>query len=188
LKPGVGQKQLEEAARGGRVESCIRHRPIRPGDFIQIPAGTVHSILAGTLLCEVQQSSNLTWRLWDWNREPRRELHIEQACRAARQAKSPEFINARETTAEYWHVLVRNDYFEVQTIYWPADGRVFVEYPNPHGVALCVLEGHGRLRAAGQTHELRLGQTWLLPAGLETWHVEIDKDGLRLLASSSLEL
>ena len=64
LAPGVTAASLREAASSGQMEACVQRIVIRPGDFVYIPAGTVHAILAGTLLCEVQQSSNTTYRLW----------------------------------------------------------------------------------------------------------------------------
>lgn len=70
--------QIEGAARGGKLEPLLNFVDVRAGDFIYIPAGTVHAIGGGMRLMETQQSSNITYRLYDWNRG--RELHVEKAA------------------------------------------------------------------------------------------------------------
>ena len=83
LKEGVTRESLAQAIRMGRTEDCLH--AIRPaaGDCIFIPAGTVHALGAGLLVAEVQQASDCTFRLYDWNRVDAtgaaRPLHIEQA-------------------------------------------------------------------------------------------------------------
>ncbi len=83
LRPGVGAEQLREAIESGQVEPLLHRFEARPGDSILIEAGTVHAIGAGVLLAEIQQMSDATFRVFDWNRvgtdgKPR-ELHIRQA-------------------------------------------------------------------------------------------------------------
>ncbi len=190
LAPGIDAAGLRAAAAAGKIEPCIRRVPIRRGDFISIPAGTVHAILGGTLLCEIQQSSNTTYRLWDWDRRPARPLHLEEACGAADFSADPPTVrSALECEQDRWELLVSNPHFEVRTICWQGGERAIVEYPNPHGLVLNVVEGAGRLKTpAHESMTLRLGQTWFLPAGLEFWQVEAGEGPLRLLASQSMEL
>jgi len=68
---------LREAIRNKNLEDYLRFLPVHTGDFIYIPAGTVHAIGGGLRLLETQQSSNITYRLYDWGRP--RELHVEKA-------------------------------------------------------------------------------------------------------------
>ena len=73
--------EMERLIDEGRWEDFLNVYPIRPGDFFQIPPGTVHAIRKGTLLIEVQQNSDITYRLYDYGRQPGgkpRELHIKQ--------------------------------------------------------------------------------------------------------------
>ena len=84
IQPGTDLKTLEEAcARGPAVSPLLRRVKVRPGDVCNIPAGTVHAIGAGILLYEIQQSSDVTYRFYDWDRADaqgnRRELHIRKA-------------------------------------------------------------------------------------------------------------
>ena len=83
LQPGVDRAQLADAIRQGTCETLLHHFQPRAGDCLFIPAGTVHALGAGLLVAEVQQSSDTTFRLYDWNRvgpdgKPR-PLHTEQA-------------------------------------------------------------------------------------------------------------
>ncbi len=68
------------------VENYIQFYPVARGDFITVPAGTVHAIGGGVTLLEVQQASGITYRLWDWGREGR-ELHLEKGIRVANYEK-----------------------------------------------------------------------------------------------------
>ena len=82
LRPGVDHQQLADAIRQGTCEKLLHHFEPKAGDCLFIPAGTVHALGAGLLVAEVQQSSDTTFRLYDWNRvgpdgKPR-PLHVEQ--------------------------------------------------------------------------------------------------------------
>ncbi|MBI1290061.1 mannose-6-phosphate isomerase, partial [bacterium] len=76
-KPGTTDLQVRAAIATGTLQDLVYTHSIEPGDFLTIPPGCVHAMLSGTLVCEIQQSSNTTFRIYDWNRQPPRELHIE---------------------------------------------------------------------------------------------------------------
>ena len=79
--------QVRDTISRGTIESCLNHIPVHKNDLFFIPAGTVHEIGAGVLLAEIQQSSNLTYRLYDYDRTDRnglhRPLHIDKALDVA---------------------------------------------------------------------------------------------------------
>ena len=83
LEPGIDRDQLEALVKGDRTEEALHVFEPRVGDCVFIPAGTVHALGAGLVVAEIQQSSDTTYRLFDWNRVDaegnRRPLHIEQA-------------------------------------------------------------------------------------------------------------
>lgn len=82
-KPGVAREDFEKAAIRGNLEDCLNFVPVKKGDTIYIPAGTLHAILDGIILAEIQQNSDTTYRIYDWNRVDKngksRELHISKA-------------------------------------------------------------------------------------------------------------
>ena len=87
VTPGTDAATLRQAASEGRIEERLNRVAVRPGDAVLVPAGTVHAILPGVVLAEIQQSSDATYRLYDWGRpcpeDGGRELHVEQALAAA---------------------------------------------------------------------------------------------------------
>ena len=80
LKDPANRKQLACAVRENRLDGFLNSVPVKKGDFVFIPAGTVHAIGGGLRILEVQQSSDITYRLYDWGRP--RELHVEKALSA----------------------------------------------------------------------------------------------------------
>lgn len=129
LKEGVTKESFRYAVYShADVSSFLNYYPVSPGDFFYVPAGTVHAIGRGITLAEVQQSSGITYRVWDWNRVDSsgklRPLHIE---------KSLEVINfsAKANTSEFYKMRFR--LFE-------KSGRIeLIEHPS-FRVSLFVLE------------------------------------------------
>lgn len=84
FKKGVTKKEFFNAVKANLpVNHFLNFIPVKRGDFFKVPAGTVHAIGKGVTLCEVQQSSGITYRVWDWGRVDAngvgRELHVEKA-------------------------------------------------------------------------------------------------------------
>ena len=96
LYVGFNQKitaqQYLDAVEGGTLEEYLKFYPVKPGDTFMIPAGTVHAIGKGVLLAEIQQPSDITFRIYDWNRVDdqgnSRELHTEEAFDAIHSEKN----------------------------------------------------------------------------------------------------
>ena len=87
LKPGVTQADLRTAFEKGKVEDCLYRLPVAAGDIVNIPAGLVHALTPGAMVAEVQQNSDITYRLYDYNRKGLdgnlRQLHVEDALAVA---------------------------------------------------------------------------------------------------------
>lgn len=191
LTPGTSARSLRDAAARGDIDPCLQRQPISPGDFIRVPAGTVHAIMAGTLICEIQQSSNATYRLWDWNRQPARELHIEAACLVS-SFDSPDpgsIIQAAQMPPSDVMDLWVNEFFKVRWVAAQAtQSQVSVDLP-PHGAALNIVGGEGRIIfSSEQAIEVQRGECWYLPAMMDRLEIEAGPDGLTALLSESNEL
>lgn len=167
LKSGVGPADLEAAVKSNRLEDVVHQFEVQRGDVVFVPAGTVHAIGEGILLAEVQQQSNLTFRLHDWGRlgtdgKPR-EIHIEDSLRCADFDRGPvntvqperiESDHELQQLVSCDHFVIRRHVVTQPTEFLPADMfRV-----------LMVLEGRGRLVCEAETYDLPTGQTLLLPA------------------------
>ena len=101
LKPGVTREVLQAALASGQVDQCLHQIHPQAGDCVFIPAGTVHALGAGLLVAEIQQASNTTFRLFDWNRldadgQPR-ALHIEQSLEVIDFASGPRSLQVAQT-------------------------------------------------------------------------------------------
>lgn len=84
LKPGINKLTLQKAIEENKeVNDLLNFIPVKPGDFFVVEAGTIHAIGANVLMCEIQQSSGVTYRVWDWNRVDEnnkpRTLHVDKA-------------------------------------------------------------------------------------------------------------
>jgi mannose-6-phosphate isomerase len=120
LEREVSRQDLRSASLDGSIERLVHWRPVRPGDFFQVPAGTVHAIGAGISLLEFQQNADVTYRLYDYGRP--RELHLDEAVAVADPAPYPAEL-ALHVGVEP-RVLVTGPHF---TLVQPADGTALQE-------------------------------------------------------------
>ena len=117
LQKDYPRSELEEAIRNNTIERCLRSVPVSKGDFIFIPAGTVHAIQGGLRLLEVQQSSDITYRLYDWGRP--REVHIQKGLDVLRylpaSALTPEHPFSGRMSCPYFR-LEKKDFTDAGTL------------------------------------------------------------------------
>lgn len=128
LAPGVDAAGFASALRGNRCAEVLHAFEARPGDCIFIPAGTVHAIGAGLLVAEIQQSSDVTYRLHDWGRtgpdgKPR-PLHVEAGLEATTRLGPVEPVRATTTADHAVRRLVTSDYFLFDEVLPPASWQV----------------------------------------------------------------
>ncbi|MCH2180706.1 MAG: class I mannose-6-phosphate isomerase [Mariniblastus sp.] len=174
LKAGVSAVDFRAAVEQGHVRETLHSFEPQAGDGIFIPAGTVHAIGAGLLIAEIQQASNTTFRVYDWDRvdsdgKPR-PLHIEQAVRAIDFSMCPvtpvRRNNHRQANSEN---LVECDKFRICR--WTSEEQpVDVEIGNDESFHVLMVT-RGSIRVAGEP--ALLGQTVLLPACLKSTQVEL---------------
>jgi mannose-6-phosphate isomerase len=177
LKPGTTPDNLFQAVTNGRVADRLSSFTPKAGDAVFIPAGTVHTLGDNVVVFEIQQNSDITFRLYDWNHvdaktgKPR-ELQVDQALacidykNGAAGLVSP-MVEARTPLDR--ERLFNCDFFRL----W----RLHGESPFNVGAtgelrALVCLEGVGHVEYNGSRHEVGKGEVWLLPAavGACTFH------------------
>ena len=115
VKPGTSPAELESAIRNGKIEAYSQYHTVRAGDTIFMPAGLMHALGPGLLLYEVQQTSDLTYRVFDWDRPASagRPLHIEQSVAVTNAALSGKVVPLAPLSAEDQRSLVRCEYFDL---------------------------------------------------------------------------
>lgn len=166
LREGVDRETLAHAIEQGKCEECLHSFEARQGDCIFIPSGTVHALGAGVLVAEIQQSSDTTFRLFDWNRlgtdgQPR-ELHVERGLDAIDFARGPiSPIRHPVSREDDSVVLVRSKQFNLE--------RTMLMGPKKLGGGgrfhiLTVVDGSVSIEGAHLHGNLGCGQTVLLPA------------------------
>ena len=134
----ISREEAIDAAKSGAIEELLQWIPVSPGDLYFVPAGTVHAIGAGLALCEVQQNSDVTYRLYDYGRP--RELHLEKGFAVSRL----EPYDGKAAQA------IRCDHFHVEEFAF--GGTLTLRDP----ASLLILEGSGL--ASGQP--FRAGEAW----------------------------
>jgi len=129
LERSLTLEELREAISEGGLESCLHCVPIKVGDHICVPAGTLHAILEGAVVAEIQQNSNTTYRVFDWDRmgsdgKPR-PLHVDKALDVINYQQVGLGLQAPEVIEEkrFWRRerLCQNRYFTVERIITSAE-------------------------------------------------------------------
>jgi mannose-6-phosphate isomerase len=175
LKPGVDKEIFRKSIAQGKAEDLFRAHPVQAGDTIFVPAGTPHSIGPGMTLCEVQEYSDLTYRVYDYDRldsrGKARELHLEKALAVmtfvptipgqTRHVLLPPELSARS-------LLAACPYFAaelLQTSLFPGHTT------GLHFELLVILSGTGILDGPGFAFPYRPGDCWFLPANLGRYYL-----------------
>lgn len=171
------ETELKEFAAEKKWNELFRRVPVKAGDFIYVPSGTVHAIGAGIVLLEVQQSSDITYRFYDYDRPGQdgklRELHIEDsiACTMVpHKDMTPERTKWKEDDGEI-EELIDNSYFSVKSC--QLKGRMILRKRAPYQL-VTVLEGTGTATVNGETRKAAKGDHLLVPA--ETASVQWEGD------------
>ncbi len=186
LKPGVDRQSLHAAIHAGKTAECLHEIYPQAGDCVFIPAGTVHALGAGLLVAEIQQASNTTFRLYDWDRVDQhgksRPLHIEQSLETIDFASGPRPVQTPQATSAPGRVrLVECDKFRfdriqgVEQATTSGDGCLHI---------LTVPSGRVRIESAsGHSETLVTGQSLLLPAAMEACSLKLDPGSILLDAT-----
>ena len=140
----ISPERMREAALDGSIEDLLVWHPVKAGDFFYIPANTVHAIGGGCSIIEIQQNSDITYRLYDYGRP--RELHLDEAIGVAK--GEPHDPACRRHLPENGDVrLVDGPYFRLDRV----DGLPDVETAARYHGALLVIPREGEAQVAGQT-------------------------------------
>lgn len=169
IKPGYDRESMKKIIDEGRLEEVMEYIPVKAGDMVYIPAGTVHAIMGGLKLFEVQQSSDSTYRMYDWGRD--REMHIE---------KSLDVIDYegknKPGKIDHFKVL-ETPYFNVEKVVCKNHVNGIVSSPFE---TINICKGSGRIVSDedGQEIEFVPEDTIYIPQGLK-YTVEGDVEYLR---------
>ncbi len=177
-------QEIKSRVENGTLTEVLQELPVKCGDAVFIPAGTVHAIKGGMLLCEIQQNSNSTYRLYDYNREDayhnRRPLHLEKALDVLNMENVEEAKDVQVVTAEtgVWsegdgyrmRPVGSCKYFE--SVSYEIQREVIIEVDDASFVSLLFIGGEGSIQAEGKILSYKKGDSFFVPAGKKQIHIQ----------------
>lgn len=176
------KEELEEMIHQGKWSELIREVPVKKGDFIQIDPGTVHAIKGGLMILETQQNSDITYRVYDYDRltdGKKRQLHVEQSIdviTVPAPSAADSVRSALDLPENTLNELITCDYYKV----WKLEVTESVSFEQTHPfMVMSVIEGEGMIN--GQ--EIKKGDHFILPHGFGT----VDMQGKITVIASSVQ-
>jgi mannose-6-phosphate isomerase len=187
LKRGVTRAEFESKIKTGDVAECFHRVPVKTGDTMFLPSGRVHAIGGDLVIFEIQQNSDTTYRVFDWNRvgldgKPG-DLHIEQSLASIDFSDfEPALVphNFTESKNIKRHRLVLNPLFEIEELHAAPGAETTIGSGRPHIVA--AVNGNLLIRDNSTEVHLSPGQFCLVPAGVKDAFLRAESTAIILLA------
>ncbi|MBU0640397.1 MAG: class I mannose-6-phosphate isomerase [Planctomycetes bacterium] len=182
LKPDIQPQDVADAANTPRMSGLLRRWPVKAGNCFYLPSGTVHALGAGIVVAEIQTPSDVTYRLYDWDRvgvdgQPR-ELHIEQALRNIRyDVPDQQIVQPRSHTADMFATVTRVvacERFVLDKLRL-AEG-ISKHLPHAEMAIWVVLSGFGKLARERYECSYQAGDVVLIPADCAQIRADIESD------------
>lgn len=170
---------FQNAANKGELEEFLISRKISAGDCFFIPAGLVHAIGENILLCEIQQNSDITYRVYDYNRKDKngntRELHVDKAINVIREYTDEEIkeaaFNCSPTpVSENAEILAASDKFCTEKVI--CDGKTRLISTDESFLSLVCVKGNAVIEYNGEEYSFDIGDTYFIPAGMGYFNIK----------------
>ncbi|WP_400081420.1 type I phosphomannose isomerase catalytic subunit [Winogradskyella sp. R77965] len=168
----MDKKNYQKHLNDNTILEVLHHEKVSKGDAFYIPTGRVHAIGAGVLLAEIQQTSDITYRIYDYNRKDKitgkeRELHTDLAIDVIDFKRYDNYKTNYEKTLNKSNVLVHSPYFKTNFIKVSKALVKDYSYLDSFVIYMCV-SGSLELNYKAQSYDLSVGETILLPAAIDT--------------------
>ncbi|MFQ3237896.1 MAG: mannose-6-phosphate isomerase [Olleya marilimosa] len=171
FKEDLSPKQYEQYLKDGKILDVMNHEVVSKGDTFYIPTGRVHAIGAGVLLAEIQQTSDITYRIYDYDRVDnttgeKRELHNDLAKDVIDFSVHDTYKTHYNKTLNQSNTLVHSPYFK--TNFLKVEGNITKDYSNLDSfvIYMCV-DGNTQIKWKNDIFTLKKGETLLLPASIK---------------------
>jgi mannose-6-phosphate isomerase len=171
----INSVDFEKALRTNRIEDFLNSVPVRKGDAIYLPGGTIHAIGEGCLMLEVQQNSNTTYRVYDWNRVDKngkaRELHVSEALKSINWKKDDSKVirqsEIKRIPSNHVHQIITSPYFTVSRLEIVKTEPVTNDGSSFH--MLFIANGPVVITTDGGVHQVISGTSCLIPAAISEY-------------------
>lgn len=183
LLPGMTPSDLRHNIVAGTMTDIIRRLNVHSGQSIFIPPGTIHALGPGLFVYEVQQSSNITYRAFDWNRPatPERPLHVEKTLAVTDINSRPELISHPPQENGLRHRLQSCDYFTLDLLQ-SQSSPIMLDTGNKSFHIITVIKGRARVQGNTWSEEIGALQSVLVPAIVGPYSVNPESEMEALLA------
>ncbi|WP_419881525.1 mannose-6-phosphate isomerase, class I [Peribacillus sp. B-H-3] len=159
----------------GKWNDLLRRVKIKPGDFFYVPSGTVHALCEGTLVLETQQSSDTTYRVYDYDRRDDkgnlRDLHLEKAINVTTVPHQDILTNSMVEELENVTITtyVKSEFFSVYK--WTVEGKALFSFYDQY-LLLSVIKGEGTLLHDRESYSLAKGTHLIIPSGFGEFEID----------------
>lgn len=169
------REELAEMIHNGDWDHLLRKVPVKTGDFVYVPSGTIHALNKGIMVLETQQSSDTTYRLYDYDRTDanghKRELHLQQSIDTTTVPSEDPKLDIKTAQVEGATITTfitapLSPYFSVYKI--DLDGTLHQEATAPYTL-VSVLAGEGAIETDGQTFPIKKGTHFIIPNQVTNW-------------------
>lgn len=176
-KQEISKEDFRHSVQVGRIEDCLKEIDVQAGDVLYIPAGMVHAIGEGILICEIQQNSDTTYRVYDWNRTDSqgnsRELHIEKAIDVidfgGKYSEGKLSGIKLDEQGGQRIIYVACNYFAMEKLI--VDGNMQITLDGMRFQTLTCIEGYGTIEYNGGVEEFYPGSSCLIPASINQFTI-----------------
>jgi mannose-6-phosphate isomerase len=184
MKPAITAAALADSIRHGTILDAVEAVEVKSGDTLFMKPGTIHALGPGLLIYEVQQTSDITYRVYDWGRPQTetRKLHIEKALAVSNPKAVSEILSAPQMKDGEAQTLTQCEYFTLQTI-TVEERSATLDTGGESFHALTVIEGQSQIRAGEAAFILNKFETLLIPAICGAYQIEPLKKSRLLKAS-----
>jgi mannose-6-phosphate isomerase len=175
FRTGITKVEISNAVGTSALLDIAKRRSVSKGDALLISPGTMHALGPGLLVYEVQQTSDITYRVYDWDRPLKdgRKLHLEQAADVLDPTSNGYFHPANDTASET-KTTISCEFFELKTIS-NTDASVFFDTDGRSFHCLTMIEGEGIVDGEGWQRKLKRFETIVIPANAEGYHIHPGK-------------
>ena len=182
FNPAVTPQSFERAIKEGSAEKCLRRLSVRAEDTFFVPAGVPHTIGPGMVLCEVQQHSDITYRVFDFNRigpdGTPRPLHIRKALEVMKFGDAATNLGQRVQPIQVQCGPLQRTYLAAcpyfATERWQFSEPVAALTSQQRFELLVILDGHGRIASDSDSQPYAAGECWFMPAALGAYRFAPD--------------
>ena len=183
-------EEINKANDEGKLSEMLNYVDVHKGDCFFIPAGLVHAIGEGIVIAEIQQNSNTTYRLYDYDRVgkdgKKRELHIEKASEVIKTEFPDEFISGKvisDSDGKRTEILCKCDLFCVVKYNLAKDKSAFFEEGSMK--CLLCLEGDGKVCCDGVEYPIKKGDSYLIPFACQDFIISSESNNFELIISEA---